>query len=136
MQLSLVAVIMAGLALIISLFGAFPGLKGVFSVVRDGVLWLAMLAIIGGVGFVVYQRLQQTPTITQRPTLEGFTNSSFGGGSTTVSSSPVSTSPAANAFGSSSFGSTPPATTQRPPLPDYSRPSVNTRPMLPAFPRP
>ncbi|QDU25630.1 hypothetical protein ETAA8_07000 [Anatilimnocola aggregata] len=77
MQLSLVAVVMAGLALVISLFGAFPGLKGLFSVVRDGVLWLAMLVVLGGVGFVVYQRLQQTPTITQRPALGDFSSRDF-----------------------------------------------------------
>jgi len=122
MQLSLAAVVMAGLALIISLFGAFPGLKGVFSVVRDGVLWLAMLVIIGGVGFVVYQRLQQTPTITQRPALEGFTNSSFGGNTLPMSSS----------LGTSS----PTTTVLRPALPDYSRPPISTRPMLPESRRP
>jgi hypothetical protein len=73
-QLSLAAVTMAGLALVFSLFAAFPGLKGLLSVVRDGVLWLAMLLLLSGVGFVVYQRLQQTPTVTQRPALDEFTN--------------------------------------------------------------
>jgi hypothetical protein len=135
MQLSLAAVVMSGLALILSLFAAFPGLKGVFSVVRDGVLWLAMLAIIGGVGFVVYQRLQQTPTITQRPTLEGFStaNSPFGGNNLFGSSSFGS-----NTLGNSSLGSNSPTapSTQRAPLPDYSRPPLTTRPMLPESRRP
>ena len=65
-QLSLAAVVMAALALIISLFSVFPGMKGLISVVRDGVLWLALLAILSGAGFVVYQRLQQVPSVTQR----------------------------------------------------------------------
>lgn len=65
-QLSLAAVVMAGLALVISLFTMFPGMKGLIAVVRDGVLWLALLVILGGAGFVVYQRLQQTPSVTQR----------------------------------------------------------------------
>jgi hypothetical protein len=69
-QLSLAAIGIAGLALIVSLFAAFPGMKGLLSVVRDGVLWLAMLLILSGVGFVVFQRLQQTPAVTQRPPLE------------------------------------------------------------------
>jgi hypothetical protein len=42
------------------------------SVVRDGVLWLALLLVLGGIGFVVYQRLEQTPTVSQRPPLEDF----------------------------------------------------------------
>ena len=60
-QLSIAAIAMAGMSLVISLFAAFPGLKGIFSVVRDGVLWLAMLIILSGAGFVVYQRLQAAP---------------------------------------------------------------------------
>ena len=61
---------MAGLALAISLFSAFPGMKGLISVVRDSVLWLAVLVLLGGAGFVVYQRLQQTPALTQRTTFD------------------------------------------------------------------
>lgn len=68
-QLSLAAVTMAGMSLVISLFAAFPGLKGIFSVVRDGVLWLAVLIILSGAGFVVYQRLQNTPGQPQRTAL-------------------------------------------------------------------
>lgn len=70
-QLSLVAIAIAAMALVISLFAAFPGLKNVFSVLRDGVLWLAMLLILSGAGFVVYQRLQHQPSISQRPTMDG-----------------------------------------------------------------
>ena len=71
-QLSLAAVVMAGLALAISLFAVFPGMKGMISVVRDGVLWLALLVILGGAGFVVFQRLQQSPSsITQRSGIDG-----------------------------------------------------------------
>lgn len=69
-QLSLAAITIASLALMCSLFAAFPGLKGLFSVVRDGVLWLAMLFILSGAGFVVYQRLQQAPALTQRSGLD------------------------------------------------------------------
>jgi hypothetical protein len=69
-QLSIAAVVMSALALIISLFSVFPGMKGMIAVVRDGVLWLALLVILGGAGFVVYQRLQQTPSVTQRSGFE------------------------------------------------------------------
>jgi|GEM_PF-6233024 len=69
-QLCLAAVTMAGVALVISLFSAFPGLKGLIAVVRDSVLWLAVLVILSGAGFVVYQRLQQTPALSQRTGFE------------------------------------------------------------------
>ena len=48
-------------ALFFSLIAAFPGLKGVLAAVRDGILWFALLVVLGGVGFVVWQqmRLQQ-----------------------------------------------------------------------------
>jgi hypothetical protein len=70
MQLSLLAVGISGIALVCSLFALFPGLKGLLSVVRDGVLWLAMLIILSGAGFVVLRRWQQSPTVSQRPVLE------------------------------------------------------------------
>lgn len=69
-QLCLAAFTMASLALVISLFSAFPGLKGLVAVLRDSVLWLALLVILGGAGFVVYQRLQQSPSISQRPAFD------------------------------------------------------------------
>ncbi|WP_254506570.1 hypothetical protein [Anatilimnocola floriformis] len=65
-SLSLAACVMAGIALSISLVSAFPGLKGLIGVVRDSVLWLAVLVLLGGAGFVVYQRLQQSPALSQR----------------------------------------------------------------------
>jgi hypothetical protein len=36
---------------------AFPGLKGVIAAVRDGILWFALLVVLGGVGFLLWQRL-------------------------------------------------------------------------------
>ena len=51
-------------ALFFSLLAAFPGLKSVVAAVRDGVLWLALLIVLGGVGFLVWQQLhlqQATP---------------------------------------------------------------------------
>jgi len=44
-------------ALFFSLIAAFPGLKGVLAAVRDGILWFALLVVLGGVGFLVWQRL-------------------------------------------------------------------------------
>ena len=48
-------------ALFFSLIAAFPSLKSVLAAVRDGILWFALLVVLGGVGFVVWQqmRLQQ-----------------------------------------------------------------------------
>ena len=60
-HLSAAALVVAILALFFSLVAAFPGLKGILAAVRDGVLWFALFLVIGGVGFVVWQRLQQAP---------------------------------------------------------------------------
>ena len=60
-QLSAAALVVATIALFFSLVAAFPGLKGVLAAVRDGVLWFALFLVIGGVSFVVWQRLQQSP---------------------------------------------------------------------------
>lgn len=57
-QLSAAALVVAVIALFFSLVAAFPGLKGVLSAVRDGVLWFALFLVIGGVAFVVWQRLE------------------------------------------------------------------------------
>ena len=57
-HLPLVAVAMSAAALFFSLVAAFPGLKGVLSTVRDGVLWVALFLVAGGVGFVVWQQLK------------------------------------------------------------------------------
>jgi hypothetical protein len=45
-------------ALFFSLIAAFPGLKGVLAAVRDGILWFALLVVLGGFGFLVWQRLR------------------------------------------------------------------------------
>jgi hypothetical protein len=58
-HLPLVAVALSAAALLFSLVAAFPGLKGVLSAVRDGVLWVALLLVAGGIGFVVWQQLQR-----------------------------------------------------------------------------
>ena len=60
-HLSAAALVVAILALFFSLVAAFPGLKGVLAAVRDGVLWFALFLVIGGVSFIVWQRLQQNP---------------------------------------------------------------------------
>ena len=62
-QLAAVALVVAFIALFFSLVAAFPGLKGLLAAVRDGVLWSALLLVIGGVSFIVWQRLQQSPDL-------------------------------------------------------------------------
>lgn len=73
-HLSIAAVALAGASLFFSLVAAFPGLKGVVAAVRDGVLWFALFMLLGGVGFVVWQHLQQVPrsapTASTRPVAE------------------------------------------------------------------
>ncbi|MDX1946878.1 MAG: hypothetical protein SFU86_15860 [Pirellulaceae bacterium] len=59
-HLPVIAVVLSGFALALSLVAVFPGLKGLLSAVRDGILWLALLLLLGGAGFVVWQHLQQT----------------------------------------------------------------------------
>lgn len=63
-QLSAAALVVAFIALFFSLMAAFPGLKGLLAAVRDGVLWSALFLVIGGVSFIVWQRLQQSPDLT------------------------------------------------------------------------
>lgn len=58
-QMSLAALVVALLALGFSSLAAFPGLKSMLVVVRDGVLWLALFFVLGGAGFIVWQRLEQ-----------------------------------------------------------------------------
>jgi hypothetical protein len=60
-QLSAAALVVAIVALFFSLVAAFPGLKGLLAAVRDGVLWFALFLVVGGVSFVVWQRLQTSP---------------------------------------------------------------------------
>jgi hypothetical protein len=61
-HLPLIAIALSAAALFFSLVAAFPGLKGVLSAVRDGVLWFALLLVAGGTGFVVWQQLQKQAT--------------------------------------------------------------------------
>jgi hypothetical protein len=51
-------------ALFFSVIAAFPGLKNVLAAVRDGILWFALLVVLGGVACVVWQHfhLQSTAT--------------------------------------------------------------------------
>lgn len=63
-QLAAAALVVAFIALFFSLVAAFPGLKGLLAAVRDGVLWSALFLVIGGVSFIVWQRLQQSPDLT------------------------------------------------------------------------
>ena len=57
--ISVAALAVASLALVFSVANAFPGLKTLLAVARDGVLWLALFFVLGGVAFVVWQRTQQ-----------------------------------------------------------------------------
>ncbi len=65
-RLSIAALACSVAALVFSLLAAFPGLKELLAAVRDGVLWLALLLVLGGVGFVVWQHIQQHPSPTHQ----------------------------------------------------------------------
>lgn len=56
---SVAALCVALVALGFSVMNAFPGVKTLLAVTRDGILWLALFFVLGGVGFVVYSRAQQ-----------------------------------------------------------------------------
>jgi len=58
-QMTVAALICSIAALFFSLLAAFPGLKGVLAAVRDGVLWFALFLILGGLGFVGWQHIQE-----------------------------------------------------------------------------
>ena len=60
-QMTVAALICSVAALFFSLLAAFPGLKGVLAAVRDGVLWFALFLILGGLGFVGWQHMQELP---------------------------------------------------------------------------
>lgn len=57
-QLTVAAFACSVAALFFSLLAAFPGLKAVLAAVRDGVLWFALFLVLGGIAFVVWQRLE------------------------------------------------------------------------------
>lgn len=65
-RLSIAALACSVAALFFSLLAAFPGLKDLLAAIRDGVLWLALLLVLGGVSFVVWQHVQQQPAPTQQ----------------------------------------------------------------------
>ena len=65
-RLSSAALACSVAALCFSLIAVFPGLKDLLAAIRDGVLWLALLLVLGGVGFVVWQHVQQQPAQTQQ----------------------------------------------------------------------
>ena len=67
-RLSIAALACSVAALFFSLLAAFPGLKELLVAIRDGVLWLALLLVLGGLGFVVWQHVQQQPAPTQQAT--------------------------------------------------------------------
>jgi hypothetical protein len=66
-QLTVAALVCSIVALLVSLSAAFPGLKDLLAVIRDGVLWFALVLVLGGVGFVVWQHLEKTPKLQTRP---------------------------------------------------------------------
>ena len=69
-QISIAALACSVAALLISLLAAFPGLKDLLAAVRDGVLWLALVLVLGGVGFVVWQHVErQSPQTGQASSL-------------------------------------------------------------------
>ncbi len=58
-KMSLAAMVLASASLFLSLITAFPQIKGAMVVIRDAVLWLALCAVAGGVGYVFYCQYQQ-----------------------------------------------------------------------------
>jgi hypothetical protein len=72
--LPLASLVVASVALVVSLLSAFPGLRTVLAVVRDGVLWLALFFVIGGIGFVAWQRIQSPQTVNPGPRTEALTS--------------------------------------------------------------
>ena len=60
-QLALAALVCSVAALFFSLVAAFPGLKLVLAAIRDAVLWLALVLVLGGVGYVLWQERNLPP---------------------------------------------------------------------------
>ena len=56
-QFTIAAFACSVVALFLSLIAAFPGLKGVLTAVRDGILWFALMVVLGGAAFLVWQHL-------------------------------------------------------------------------------
>jgi hypothetical protein len=60
-QLSIAALACSVVALFFSVLAAFPGLKLVLAAVRDGVLWLALLVLLGGIAFITWRQADRRP---------------------------------------------------------------------------
>jgi hypothetical protein len=54
-QLALAALVCSVAALFFSLVAAFPGLKLLLALIRDAVLWVALVLVLGGLGYVLWQ---------------------------------------------------------------------------------
>jgi len=65
-QISIAALACSVAALLFSMLAAFPGLKNLLAAVRDGVLWIAVVLVLGGVGFVVWQHVERQPPQTEQ----------------------------------------------------------------------
>jgi protein-S-isoprenylcysteine O-methyltransferase Ste14 len=63
-QFTIAALVCSVVALFFSVLAAFPGLKAVLAVVRDGILWFALFVVLGGVAFLVWQQLHLQPVTT------------------------------------------------------------------------
>ena len=63
-QFTIAALVCSVTALFFSLLAAFPGLKSVLAVIRDGILWFALFVVLGGLGFLVWQHLHLQPPAT------------------------------------------------------------------------
>lgn len=59
--MSLAALVLASAAFGISMLNSFPGLKLLFAVVRDAVLWMALFFVLGVVAYMGYQRIEKLP---------------------------------------------------------------------------
>lgn len=60
-QLALAALVCSMAALGFSLVAAFPGLKLLLAAIRDAVLWLALVLVLGGLGYVLWQERHAPP---------------------------------------------------------------------------
>ena len=73
-QLSLAALGFSVAAFFFSLLAAFPGLKDVLAVIRDGVLWFALFVLLGSGAYVAWQQVEwkQSPSIISGNSIDHF----------------------------------------------------------------